>query len=203
MHWYENDVKELEQRLRAAPPPQHAVVFYGSSTIRMWTSLAQDFPELPVVNAGFGGSTLQACVHFFDRLITPLHPGALVLYAGDNDLGDGSAPEQFAESFSSLIQRLELHCGNIPLRFISIKPSLARWHLAGTICKANALARERVGQYPQGGYIDVYHPMLGPDGRPRPELFLGDGLHLSGAGYRLWRDVLREALREHPLAIQR
>ena len=86
---YQGEVAALERRRRAEPPPPGVVAFYGSSSIRLWDSLAEDFFDVPVINLGFGGSTLAACVHYFDRLVVPCKPGALVFYAGENDIGDG------------------------------------------------------------------------------------------------------------------
>jgi len=93
MQWYEAEVRDLVSRLAAQSIPS-PVVFYGSSTIRLWTHLAADLRSDRIVNAGFGGSTLEACLYFFDRVVTPLRPASLILYAGDNDLGDGRSPAQ-------------------------------------------------------------------------------------------------------------
>lgn len=189
MDWYEPEVRGLEAAVAANPPPAGVVAFYGSSSIRLWGTLAADFPGRPVVNLGFGGSTLDACAHFFDRLVPPCRPAAVVLYAGDNDLGDGRSPEQVADAFRRVadgVQRLAAR-----LVFLSVKPSPARWHLRDRIDRANRLVRDDLHARPGGGYLDVGPPMLGPDGRPRPDLFSDDGLHLSPAGYRLWADLVR------------
>ena len=188
MEWYEAEVRAMEQA-RDAAPHQGVVVFYGSSSIRLWNSLQEDFKGIDVVNAGFGGSTLAACVYFFDRLVVPYQPRALVLYAGDNDLGDGKSPEEVLESFRALLGKMT-QLGPIPLAFISIKLSPARWHLADAIRRANEMIRQELSARPSSCYIDVVPAMLGSDGKPRPELFTPDGLHLSPAGYRIWTEIL-------------
>ncbi|OWK40493.1 SGNH/GDSL hydrolase family protein [Fimbriiglobus ruber] len=190
MDWYEYEVRDLEQITRANAPLPDAIAFYGSSSIRLWTTLGDDFPDLPVVNLGFGGSTLEACAYFFDRLIPPCRPRAIVFYAGDNDLGDGRSPEQVLDSFRSLRSKVVAIPGGVRFLFVSIKPSPARWHLRDRIVKTNDLVRAELATWPEAGYADVYHPMLGPDGRPRPELFEPDMLHLNPAGYRLWTERL-------------
>jgi lysophospholipase L1-like esterase len=190
LDWYEAEVAALESARKETPPALHSVVFYGSSSIRLWATLTEDFPDLPVVNAGFGGSTLTACAWFFERLVVPLQPGALVLYAGDNDLGDGRPPVEVVESLRALLEKFDRYCHGIPLVFLSIKPSPCRWHLRDRIRATNELAREVLAQRRDSHFLDVFEAMLGPDGLPRGELFAEDGLHRRAAGYELWRAIL-------------
>jgi lysophospholipase L1-like esterase len=190
VEWYEAEVACLEGRWRQAPPAPGSVVFYGSSSIRLWSTLAEDFPDLPVLNAGFGGSTLAACAHFFERLIGPLQPRSLLLYAGDNDLGDGRSPRQVLDALRWLLAQFDARFPGVRFSFLSIKPSPARWHLRDAIHQANELARAELASRPNRFYIDLVPHMLGPDGGPRPALYAPDGLHLSQAGYRLWREVV-------------
>jgi lysophospholipase L1-like esterase len=167
-----------------------AVVFYGSSSVRLWDSLRDDFPDLPVINAGFGGSTLAACAYFAERLVTPLRPRSLLVYAGDNDLGDGRSPLDVLGSFRALTARLDHNLPGLRLGFLSIKPSPARWNLQSAIHEANRLIGEELRTRKEAFFIDLLTPMLGGDGQPRRELYAEDGLHLSAAGYRLWREVV-------------
>lgn len=194
MECYEAEVRALE-RLRAADPrPCGDVVFYGSSSIRMWSTLAEDFPGVPVRNLGFGGSTLSACSWFFERLVVPHRPRALLVYAGDNDLGDGQSPEAVLQSYRYLMEQVDRRLGAIPFAFLAIKPSLARWGIIDRIRRTNDLIRVGVEQRPNSVWVDLYTPMLTPAGTPRPELFAEDGLHLSADGYHLWTEVVhREA----------
>lgn len=164
------------------------VVFYGSSSIRLWSTLVDDLGDHRILNLAFGGSTLAACDHFFERLIVPQRPTSLVLYAGDNDIGDGRSPHEVSDSLRSLVGKLDFHLGLIPFAFISIKPSPARWSLDEAIRTANALAFEQVRSRPNSNYIDIYTSMIGSDGRPRPDFYAEDGLHLSPSGYQLWAD---------------
>src|SRR5215470_9581276 len=98
MEWYEQEVRELEQAVAVRVNGDRPPVFYGSSSIRLWTTLAEDF-DPRVLNLGFGGSTLEACLYFFARLVPPTHPRSLLLYAGDNDLGDGRSPDDVFATF--------------------------------------------------------------------------------------------------------
>jgi lysophospholipase L1-like esterase len=191
MEWYEHEVRELEKTRVAHSPPPYPVAFYGSSSIRMWSTLAQDLGSARVVNLGFGGSTLEACVYFFERLVTPIQPSSLVVYAGDNDLGNGRSPHEVAGWFEELIVKVDRDLKNIPFGFISIKPSPARAGLIDRISETNEAIRTAIGRHRSAFYVDVFALMLEPNGQPRPDLFLGDGLHLSRTGYRVWAGLLR------------
>jgi lysophospholipase L1-like esterase len=166
------------------------IVFYGSSSIRLWSTLATDLGEARILNLGFGGSTLDDCAYYFERLVVPRKPGSLVLYAGDNDFGVGRSAEEVLHSFRDLSRQLDKHLGPIPFAFISIKPSPARWPLIDAIRSANSRIKDELLCRPNSTYIDVFQPMLNAGGRPRPELYLEDGLHLSPTGYRLWTEQI-------------
>ncbi len=166
------------------------VVFYGSSSIRLWETLPHDFPQIQAVNLGFGGSTLAACSWFFERVVLPQQPEALILYAGDNDLGDGRHPEEVLLFFQTIHSKLRRNCGSIPFSFISIKPSPARWNIVEQIRYTNQLIRQELAQGENNHYIDIFHPMLSGSNSPRRELYTEDGLHLSLAGYQVWREEL-------------
>lgn len=190
MHWYEEEVQALEETFRSNPGPESAIAFYGSSSIRMWTTLAADFSDLPVINLGFGGSTLAACVHFFERIVPPYSPSSMVFYAGDNDLGDGQSPEQVQASFQALRQKVMYCLGPIRFGFVSIKLSPSRLPIRDRIELTNQLIQAELADWPNASYIDIYQAMLDVDNLPRPELFAADGLHLSPAGYQLWTQIL-------------
>ena len=186
MEWYEAEVRELEHvRSRQQRPP----IFYGSSSFRMWSTLAEDV-DPRVLNMGFGGSTLEACDYFFARLIPPRNPRSLLLYAGDNDLGDGRSVEQVLGWFQSLADKVQALLGDIPFGFVSVKPSPARYELIDRIRRLNELVHSEMDSRPSSFYVDVFPKMLDQSGKPRRELFLDDGLHLSREGYLLWSRVL-------------
>jgi lysophospholipase L1-like esterase len=189
MQWYEAEVQQIERLQADQPAPPECVVFYGSSSIRLWDTLADDFPGVPAVNRAFGGSTMTACSWFFWRLVKPLRPRSLILYAGDNDLGDGQPPAEVIRQFGFLCRQIDEAFGSVPLACLSIKTSPARWNLRDRIDETNAAIRRQLEQRPNGFYIDVNQAML-DGGQPRRELYTDDGLHLSPAGYRLWADIL-------------
>jgi lysophospholipase L1-like esterase len=199
MQWYEAEVLELVESTRAGHVNEnHPPVFYGSSSIRLWDTLAEDVGP-GVLNLGFGGSTLEACDYFFARLVPPVNPRSLLLYAGDNDLGDGRTPTEILGWFRSLADKVEACLGTpkrpIPFGFISVKPSPARYSIIDRIRCVNELVRRDIESRPSSYYVDAFSAMLDPSGTPPAEYFLEDGLHLSREGYRLWGRLLLETHR--------
>jgi lysophospholipase L1-like esterase len=195
MEWYEPEVRYLESLSRTTDFPEHPVVFYGSSSIRLWNTLSKDLDSDEIVNRGFGGSTLEACAYYFDRLVSPLRPRSLLLYAGDNDLGDGRSPEEVLGYFRELVRKFEAKCHGIPFAFLSIKPSPARFGIVDRIAKTNEYIRHEIEARPGFYYVDAFPAMVTSDGQnhiqPRHELYLEDGLHMSSAGYEVWTEKLK------------
>jgi lysophospholipase L1-like esterase len=194
MYWYEDEVKRLEKdRLRLAYEPE--TIFYGSSSIRLWTSLYNDFGSIKPVNLGFGGSTLAACVWFFERIMAPYNPKRLIFYAGDNDLGDGRHPEEVFIFFQQLVVKTNKRFGDLPCYFVSLKPSISRWHMANVYRFTNTLIENEIAKEDHNWqFIDIFKKMLDASGQPKKEYFAYDGLHLSDAGYRLWQEAINNQI---------
>jgi lysophospholipase L1-like esterase len=194
MFWYEDEVKQLERKqLQATQQP--ATLFYGSSSFRLWPNLEADFSQFDPVNLAFGGSTLAACTWFFDRIVTPYPAKAIVIYAGDNDLGDGRHPEEIFIFFQQLAVKIQQRYGNIPCYFVSIKPSLARWNLIDALKYTNNIIESEIIKHDANwNFINIFQPMLKKDGQPDKIFFEADGLHLSAEGYALWKSVITAKL---------
>jgi len=194
MFWYEDEVKQLENKINRTNN-QPSTLFYGSSSFRLWPDLYHDFEAFNPVNLGFGGSTLAACTWFFDRIAAPYQAKAIVIYAGDNDLGDGRHPEEVFIFFQLLAFKINQRFGDIPCFFVSVKPSLARWGLIDALKYTNNIIEsEIIKQDNNWRFINIFQPMLKKDGRPDPVYFEADGLHLSPAGYALWQSVITAKL---------
>ncbi len=192
---WEEEIRALEAADRQAMPPRGGVLFLGSSSIRLWETLSRDFAGTATVNRGFGGSQLADAIHYADRLVFPHEPRTIVLYAGDNDLWAGVTPEQLLADYERFLAVVHRRLPRTRVVFLAIKPSIARWSMIDRVRRANSLIQSRTERDARLEYVDVFTPMIGPDGRPRPELFVEDGLHMSAAGYELWRKTLAPFLR--------
>src|SRR5262249_48818382 len=170
---WEKAIAAFEQQDREKPPPKNAILFAGSSSIRLW-NLPKYFPGTDVINRGFGGSHLADSVHFAPRIILKHQPRMVVLYAGDNDVAAGKAPERVLADFQALVKPAHAELPKTKTASLPIKPSIRRWNLADKMGKANALIEAYCKQDPRLAYVDVVKPMLGKDGKPRPELFVKD-----------------------------
>lgn len=191
---FEREIRAFEAADMKQPPPRDAVLFIGSSTIRFWKSLSQDFPELKVINRGFGGSQIADSVLYADRIAIPYHPSHIVMYAGDNDLAAGKSPQQVLADFKAFVAKIHASLPDVPITFISIKPSLARWKLVDKIKEANARVEQYAKTEKHVDFCDIFPALLGPDGKPRKELFRPDGLHMSPKGYAIVVSILKPKL---------
>ncbi len=190
---WEDSIKAFEAKIESGESKPGAILFSGSSSIRLW-DLKQSFPDRNTINQGFGGSEIADSIHFFDRIVVPLRPRMILLYAGDNDIAKGKSAEQVHKDFQKFAQRVTADLPDTKLLFIAIKPSIKRWSMREQMSQANALIAEHCSGDDRLQFIDVWTPMLGPDGMPKPELFRDDGLHLNDDGYVLWTSVVKPQL---------
>ncbi len=175
-------------------PRPNSVLFVGSSSIHGWKTLAADFPEINVLNRGMGGSHMSDLIYFMDDIVFPYRPNAILVYEGDNDIAAGKTPEKVLSDYNIFVEKVLEKWPGKPIFFISIKPSLARIEYMETMAKANALIKARTEEADNLYYIDVFTPMLGEDGTPRPDIFGHDGLHMNEIGYALWTKEIKAGL---------
>jgi len=179
---------------RRARSPAGAILFVGSSTIRLWTTLAGDFAPVPVVRRGFGGATLAEVIDHRRRLFRPHRPAAVVLYAGENDVAEGASPTTVVRRYAVLRARLaDSAAGTAPWVFIGLKPSPARWHLWPAMREVNTRIRSGNGPAP-AGFVETAALVLDGAGSLDRGLFLPDGLHFNDMGYRGLAAAVRAAL---------
>jgi lysophospholipase L1-like esterase len=183
------EIRAFEEYDRKNSTPADAILFVGSSSIRLWPT-AQSFPNLAVVNRGFGGCHTSDVNHFADRIVFKHRPRTIVFYAGDNDIADGKSPVQVFEDIRKFVQLSHELLPKTRVVVLSIKPSVARWRLWPQMQQANTLVRQLDMADEQMEYVDMSPPLLGADGQPRADLLLQDGLHLNEAGYRAWTQLL-------------
>jgi lysophospholipase L1-like esterase len=191
---WDKEFAAMEAKDKQSSPPKNGIVFVGSSSIRMW-DMKKSFPDLPVINRGFGGSQLIDSVEHFDRLVLPHQPKIVVLYAGDNDIAGKKTPQQVAADFAEFQKKLRVALPETKLIFIGIKPSIARVKLLDQQRQANGLIRKLCNGDKPCAFLDVEQPMLNTEGHPKSDLFLKDGLHMNEAGYKVWNNLLLPLLR--------
>lgn len=162
------------------------IVFTGSSSIRLWKTLAEDFPGMNAINRGFGGSKIADATHFFERIVAPLKPRQVVIYAGGNDINAKATAEQVFEDFKAFIAKARSVLPGVPIAYISIAGNPARWKQVETVKAANASIEAYCKTLEGVQFIDIFPLLLDAQGLPRPELFVADKLHMNPDGYAIW-----------------
>ncbi len=187
---FEGEVIALESAALRSPPPSDAVMLYGSSSFRLWTNVAAQFPRHAIVNNGFGGSQLSDLNEFFERMVAPAKPRLLLIYGGDNDVASGKSPDRVLADFRQLVQLVREHTPRTRVGFVAIKPSPSREALLDEQREVNRLIQNFVGTQRRVDFLDAATSLLDRDGRPDASYFLQDRLHLNEAGYARWMRVL-------------
>jgi lysophospholipase L1-like esterase len=191
---FESTIVEYETADKQSPVATCPIVFTGSSTIRRWTTLTQDLAPLPVLNRGFGGSQIADVNYYFDRVVAPYKPRAIVFYAGDNDINAGRTPYEVEADFKRFMTLKTRKLGSTPVFVVSLKPSKLRIAQFAKQSEANMKLRELAAKRRDLTYIDVVDPML-DRGLPK-DIFVADGLHMTADGYKIWTAIIGPVLRD-------
>jgi lysophospholipase L1-like esterase len=188
---WEPEIRAFEEADRRSPPPTEGIVFAGSSSIRLWTTVQSDFPGLPVLNRGFGGSQIREVTAFADRIVIPYKPRLVVFYCGSNDVMEGRTVPEVVNDFKAFVAKVRGALPRTRIIYISTAPNPARWQRKGAWRDLNSRLAAYARTEPGLTFVDVWSAMLDPAGQPRPELFVEDQLHMNGRGYAIWTRVLR------------
>lgn len=192
---WEKEINAFAEIDRKQTPPENAVLFVGSSSIRLWENLRRSFPKIKVINRGFGGSRLEDVVHYFDQIVAPYQPKTIVLYAGENDVNEGVAPETVAENYRKFTSMVRAEFPKTKILYVSVKPSPSRWKIADKFRRTNDLIKTEIAKDKLSEFVDVWTAMLGADGEPMPDIFQADNLHLNEKGYAIWQKILEKKLK--------
>ncbi len=190
---WEDDIAAFEAEDAAEAPPEDALLFVGSSSIRLWDSLKEDMAPMPVIQRGFGGSKLGDCIHYADRLVTPYNPRALVVFCGTNDIA-GDHPKSAETVFGlykDFVAKVHEDLPGLPIYFIAISPTRSRWDHRDIVAEANRLVAEYSDQHEELHFINTASALLDENGESREELFREDKLHLNPDGYAVWTSIIR------------
>lgn len=185
---FHDEIQSFKKEDSVTTPPKNAILFVGSSSFRLWTSLKDDFRMHSVINRGFGGSSLPDVIRYANDIIVPYEPSQVVIYCGENDLAasDTVTSQIVFERFQTLFEIIRKQLPNASVAFVSIKPSPSRAHLLPKVIAANDLIREFLKKHQKTAYIDVFSAMVDQQGNPKPDLFVEDKLHMNQKGYAIW-----------------
>ncbi len=192
---FEKEIGHFVQYDQKNSFPEHAILFLGSSSIRMWKT-HEAFPEFPVINRGFGGSHLSDVLYYYDKILKPYHPAVVVFYEGDNDIAYGKTAEQVFNDYKVFVTRLLKDFPRVKLIYLPVKPSVLRWQKWPEMQRLNLKIKEYNARHPQLFYADLTRVILNKEGKPNPGLFIQDGLHLNANGYVRWNNALRPLLQK-------
>ena len=187
---WEQTIQAFEEWDHKNSFPSDAVLFVGSSSIRLWPT-RECFPEFPVINRGFGGSQISEVNYYARRIVLPYKPRLIVFYAGDNDIASGKSAKQVFSDYKAFTEAVHANLPRTRIIFVCIKPSRSRWTLWPVMRETNAMVKELCSKDSRLIYFDAATPLLDNEGLPRVEFFLPDKLHLNGKGYEVWSNSLR------------
>lgn len=190
---FEQEIEVLERKIPHYHNIKDLIVFYGSSSLRLWDTLQEDMAPLNVLNMAFGGSSFSWCIYYFDRLFSRIKPAHIVIYVGDNDLANGIPPEKVLKKFKALTKLIRLNFPSVPIDYITIKPSPARTNLLPEIKLTNSLIRKEILGMKKARMINIFDSMLSEQNVARSELYLDDELHMNVDGYKIWKGILRKS----------
>jgi len=191
-----DDIQKFKHEDSISFPPQHAILFVGSSSFTKWTDVQQYFPSYKIINRGFGGSELKDVIRYEKDVIFPYNPKQVVIYCGENDFAysDTISVQTVVGRFITLFNDIRNRWANIPLAYVSMKPSLAREKLMPKYEEANKQIKTFLASQKKAVFIDVYHAMLKEDGKPTTDLFVEDNLHMNAKGYAIWKKLIEPYL---------
>lgn len=177
-------------------PKENAILFAGSSSFTKWTDVQSYFPAYPIINRGFGGSTLLDVIMHANDVIFQYHPKQIVIYCGENDLAytDTVSAQTVANRFTTLFDMIRSVWNTIPVAFVSIKPSPSREKIQPEVVEANKLIKAFLASKKNTAFIDVYSKMLTADGKMMPEIYVEDKLHMNRKGYAIWQKEIEPYL---------
>lgn len=193
---FEESIRQFEVEDEKDWPDSGLILFTGSSSIGMWQDIGKYFPNVTIINRGFGGSEFSDLLYYSDRIVYPYKPSKIFIYEGDNDLAAGESPEQILEEAKQLRDEIRRELPETSVVFITPKPNLSRWDLKEKYVAFNAALEQYAGETDLTEYADVWTPMLTAEGVPEPSHFLEDGLHMKPSGYELWQKVLQPFLED-------
>lgn len=193
---FANEIAAFRKQDSIAMPPKKAILLVGSSSFRLWDNWQDYFPGRKMINRGFGGSSLPDVIRYADDVIFKYHPKQIIIYCGENDFAasDTVSVPTVVERFKTLFGMIRAKYKRVPVAFVSMKPSPSRQKFLTKYVAANAAIKDFLAAQKRTAYIDVYTPMLQPDGSVMTDIFKADNLHMNAKGYAIWKQVMEPYL---------
>jgi lysophospholipase L1-like esterase len=191
-----NDIQTFKRQDSNTPPPQHAILFVGSSSFTKWTDVQSYFPNYTIINRGFGGSSLPDVIYYANDIIFPYQPKEIVIYCGENDFAasDTVSAQTVVNRFKTLLEMIRAKMKIVPVVYISIKPSPSRRKYWPKMTEANKQIKAYLAMQPHTTFVDVFSLMMDQNNQPKPEIFLDDSLHMNAKGYAIWQKAIQPYL---------
>lgn len=196
---FQTEIDQLKAGTTDYSSKHNLVLFTGSSSIRLWTDLTKDYPDLHILNTGFGGSHMSDLLYYADTVILQYRPAIIFIYEGDNDIASGKKPDEIVKDAGKLVDLIRQKLPRSTICFISAKPSIARWNLKESYLDFNRQLKEFTIHHRKVFYLDVWDSMIGDDGNPKSNIFLEDRLHMNRKGYDIWKEIVGKFLIKHPI----
>jgi lysophospholipase L1-like esterase len=187
---FKQEVLQFQKSDSIVMPPKGQIVFAGSSSFTRWKDVAMYFPGYPIINRGFGGATLVDLIYYVDEAIIQYQPSQVFIYCGENDMADVDTVSpatvllRFKTLHTILLKKLPRATKII---FVSLKPSVARWHLETKFIEANKLIEGYIATQKNMQYLDVHTAMLDEKKEVLKDIFIADKLHMNPKGYLIWQ----------------
>jgi lysophospholipase L1-like esterase len=194
---FQDEIDVFIKKDSIAMPAANSILFVGSSSFNYWKDISNYFPGYPIINRGFGGSSLTDIIHFNQETILKYKPKQIYIYCGENDIAasDTITPQIVFERFKTLHSIIRTHLGNkIPVLYVSIKPSVARWSMEEKFVAANTLIRDFINKQKHTQFLDVHSAMLDSNGMVYKDIFIADMLHMNAKGYAIWQKIIAPTL---------
>jgi lysophospholipase L1-like esterase len=194
---FQEEINVFIKKDSIAMPAANSILFVGSSSFNYWKDISNYFPGYPIINRGFGGSSLTDIIHFNQETILKYKPKQIYIYCGENDIAasDTITPQIVLERFKTLYTIIRNHLGNeIPIMYVSIKPSVARWSMEDKFVTANSLIRNFINKQKHTQFLDVHAAMLDSNGEVFKDIFIADKLHMNAKGYAIWQKIIAPTL---------
>ena len=194
---FQDEIDVFIKKDSIAMPAANSILFVGSSSFNYWKDISNYFPSYPIINRGFGGSSLTDIIHFSQETILKYKPKQIYIYCGENDIAasDTITPAIVFERFKTLYTIIRTHLGNkVPVMYVSIKPSVARWSMEEKFVAANSLIRNFINKQKHTQFLDVHSAMLDSNGMVYKDIFIADKLHMNAKGYAIWQKIIAPTL---------